>query len=106
VTALSVQTAGALLILVSYATQLYTQDANGQSKLNLVNNLVGSAMVAATSIGPRQWGTVLLESTWAAIAAVFLIRAVLAARHSADPVCRQTTISLVSKDKQTNTDHK
>lgn len=105
-TVLSVQTAGALLILVSYVTHLYTQDAHEQSKLNLVNNLVGSAMVAATSIGPRQWGTVLLESTWAAIAALFLIRAVLATRHSADPVGRRTTTSLVSKDRQTITDHK
>jgi hypothetical protein len=75
--ALWIQTAGALLILVCYAAQLYTQDAREQSKLNLGGNFVGSSMVAATSIGPQQWGTILLEGTWAAIAAGFLVRALV-----------------------------
>ncbi|MFD1049204.1 hypothetical protein ACFQ1S_28550 [Kibdelosporangium lantanae] len=65
VTAMSLQTAGAVLILACYAVDLYSRDQQQQSKLLLLNNFLGSTVIAITSIEPRQWGSVLLEGAWA-----------------------------------------
>ncbi|GAB3902556.1 hypothetical protein GCM10029964_093200 [Kibdelosporangium lantanae] len=98
VTAMSLQTAGAVLILACYAVDLYSRDQQQQSKLLLLNNFLGSTVIAITSIEPRQWGSVLLEGAWAALAAAFLLRALLTMARSThlEPVRRRVAPAPVS----------
>ncbi len=61
-----VQVIGALLILSAYAaTQFGALDPH--SRVYLVLNLVGSAVLAVLAWEERQWGFLLLEFVWAAV---------------------------------------
>ncbi len=70
--ATTVQIVGALLVLAAFAAvQLgrWSTDATPY----LVINLVGAAALAGTALVASQWGFVLLNTTWAAVAAVGLV---------------------------------
>lgn len=61
-----VQVVGALLILSAFAAaQFGVMDP--RSRIYLVLNLVGSAVLAVLAWEERQWGFLLLESVWAAV---------------------------------------
>ena len=61
-----VQVVGALLILSAFAAmQLGAMDP--RSRVYLVLNLVGSAVLAVLALDERQWGFLLLETVWAAV---------------------------------------
>ncbi len=61
-----VQVAGALLILSAFAAmQLGAMDP--RSRVYLVLNLAGSAVLAVLALDERQWGFLLLETVWAAV---------------------------------------
>jgi hypothetical protein len=61
-----VQVIGALLILSAYAAaQFGAMDPH--SRVYLVLNLVGSAVLAVLAWEERQWGFLLLEFVWAAV---------------------------------------
>jgi hypothetical protein len=63
-----VQIAGALAILVAYAsTQFGLTDP--YSRLMLILNLAGSAVLAVLAYLDAQWGFFLLEGAWAAVSA-------------------------------------
>ena len=67
-----VQIVGALLILAAFAAlQAGRIDAN--SRLYLVLNLVGSAILAVLALYEDQWGFLLLETAWAIVSAWSLI---------------------------------
>jgi hypothetical protein len=61
-----VQVVGALLILVAYAAaQFGAMDPH--SRVYLVLNLVGSAVLAGLAWDERLWGFLLLEAVWAIV---------------------------------------
>jgi hypothetical protein len=61
-----VQIVGALLILIAYAAaQFGVMDQH--SRIYLVLNLVGSAVLAALAWDERLWGFLLLEGVWAGV---------------------------------------
>ncbi len=61
-----VQIVGAILILSAFtAAQLNRMDPH--SRIYLVLNLVGSAVLAALAWHEQQWGFLLLEVVWAAV---------------------------------------
>jgi hypothetical protein len=61
-----VQVIGALLILSAFAAaQFGAMDPH--SRVYLVLNLVGSAVLAVLAWEERQWGFLLLEFVWAAV---------------------------------------
>ena len=62
----AVQIAGALLILVAYGAA-QTGHLNHRSRLYLVLNLVGSAVLAVLAWHEEQWGFLLLEGVWALV---------------------------------------
>lgn len=75
-----IQLAGALLILAGFAgSQLGWFDA--RSLQSLVLNAVGSGTLAIIAILGREWGFILLESSWALISLAGLIR--LLSQHRA-----------------------
>jgi hypothetical protein len=55
---------GALLILVAYAAAQFGL-LDQRSRVYLVLNLVGSAVLALLAWRERQWGFLLLEAVWA-----------------------------------------
>ena len=68
----SVQLAGALAILVAFASaQVGWMDQ--RSVLYLVLNLVGSGILGVQAGMQKQWGFLLLEGVWALISAVGLV---------------------------------
>jgi hypothetical protein len=68
-----VQIAGALLILTAFAAaQLGAMDQ--RSRVYLVLNLVGSAVLAVLAWLETQWGFLLLESAWAAVSLWSLLK--------------------------------
>jgi hypothetical protein len=69
----AVQIVGALLILAGFvAGQLGVLRTN--SRLYLILNLAGSAILTFDAWGGRQWGFVLLEGVWAIVSAWGLLR--------------------------------
>jgi hypothetical protein len=68
-----VQIVGALLILTAFAAaQLGRMRVD--SRVYLVLNLLGSAILAFLALDQRQWGFVLLETVWALVSAWGLLR--------------------------------
>jgi hypothetical protein len=69
----AVQIAGALAILIAFvAAQAGLVDQ--RSRAYLITNLVGSAVLAAAAYLERQWGFFILETAWAAVSALGLVR--------------------------------
>jgi hypothetical protein len=68
-----VQVVGALLILSAFAAAQFGA-MNPHSRVYLVLNLVGSAVLAVLALDERQWGFLLLESVWAAVSLWGLIQ--------------------------------
>jgi hypothetical protein len=67
-----VQIAGALLILAAFAA-LQAGKVGANSRLYLLLNLIGSAILAVLALYEDQWGFLLLESAWAVVSAWSLI---------------------------------
>jgi hypothetical protein len=68
-----VQIVGALCILAAFAAvQLGRMRVD--SRVYLVLNLVGSAILAFLALDQQQWGFVLLETVWALVSAWSLLR--------------------------------
>jgi hypothetical protein len=68
-----IQLAGAMLVLAGFAlAQAGRLDAT--SRVYLLLNLVGSAVLAVDAYLCAQWGFLLLEAAWAAVSAHGLLR--------------------------------
>jgi hypothetical protein len=63
-----IQIVGALLILTAFAAVQFDR-MRPESRLYLVLNLVGSAILAVLAVLASQWGFVLLEGVWAVVSA-------------------------------------
>jgi hypothetical protein len=75
-----VQVLGSLLILAAFfAAQRGALSTS--SRVYLVLNLVGAAVLAVLAAHERQWGFLLLEASWAIVSAHGLVRSAIA-----DPV--------------------
>lgn len=61
-----VQIVGALLILVAYAAAQFGAMSQ-HSRVYLVLNLAGSAVLAVLAFHEELWGFLLLEAVWAAV---------------------------------------
>jgi len=61
-----VQVVGALLILVAFAGAQFGK-VDQHSRLYLVLNLLGSAVLTVLAYLDEQWGFLLLESVWAVV---------------------------------------
>ena len=68
-----VQVIGALLILIAYAAAQFGA-LNQHSRLYLVLNLVGAAVLAALAWREEQWGFLLLEGVWALVSLWALVQ--------------------------------
>ena len=62
----AVQIAGALLILLAYAAAQFDM-VSQHSRVYLVFNLVGTAVLAVLAWHEEQWGFLLLEGVWAIV---------------------------------------
>ncbi len=71
--ATAVQIVGALLVLGAFALAQAGR-WSPETPAYLVVNLVGAATLALSALVAAQWGFVLLNTTWALVAAVGLIR--------------------------------
>jgi hypothetical protein len=68
-----VQLIGAFLVLGGFAgSQLGWFD--GRSLRYLLLNAIGSALLAVVAIHGREWGFILLESTWTVVSLIGLVR--------------------------------
>lgn len=68
-----VQVAGALMILAGYAG-LQLGKISAVSRMYLVLNLIGSAVLAGLAWHEEQWGFLLLEFVWAIVSAWSLVQ--------------------------------
>jgi hypothetical protein len=67
------QLAGAVLVLIPFAlSQRGSLSTSARSYLTL--NVIGATMLAVLAFIDRQWGFLLLEACWAAVAGVGLLR--------------------------------
>ena len=74
-----VQVVGALLILTAFAAaQFHYLDQDSTSYLVL--NLIGSVILAVLAWFESQWGFLLLESVWAVVSAIGLVKALRGGR--------------------------
>ena len=69
-----IQILGALLILAAFAAAQFDL-LDPHSRLYLLLNLVGSAVLAVLAAMEQQWGFLLLEVVWAVVSAWGLARA-------------------------------
>lgn len=69
-----VQVVGALLVLAPFAAQQFGK-LDARAYAYLWPNALGSASLAVLAAVNRQWGFLLLEAVWAAVAARSLVRA-------------------------------
>jgi hypothetical protein len=77
-----VQVVGALLILSAFAAaQFGVMDPH--SRIYLLLNVVGSAVLAVLAWNERQWGFLLLEAVWAAVSLWGLVQL-----HRGKPLAR------------------
>jgi membrane-bound ClpP family serine protease len=63
-----IQVAGALLILTAFAAVQFER-MQPSSRLYLILNLLGSAILAILAATSSQWGFLLLEGVWALVSA-------------------------------------
>ena len=68
-----IQIVGALLILAAFAAVQFDR-MRPDSRLYLVLNLAGSAILAVLAVAAAQWGFVLLEGVWAVVSALGLVQ--------------------------------
>jgi hypothetical protein len=68
-----IQVAGALLILVAFAAAQFGW-IGVESRIYLVLNLVGAAVLSWLAVEERQWGFVLLETVWTLVSAWSLLK--------------------------------
>jgi hypothetical protein len=73
----AIQIVGALLILAAFAAVQFDR-MRPDSRLYLVLNLVGSAILAVLAFASSQWGFLLLEGVWAVVSAWGLFAALRA----------------------------
>ncbi len=69
-----IQVVGALLILAAFAAVQFER-MRPDSRLYLVLNLVGSAILAGLAVHEELWGFLLLEGVWAIVSAWGLMQA-------------------------------
>ena len=69
-----VQVVGSLLVLAAF-TAAQQGWVNPASKVYLVLNLIGSAVLSVDAAAEAQWGFLLLEGVWAIVSAAALIGA-------------------------------
>jgi hypothetical protein len=77
-----VQVLGSLLVLSAFAAAQRGW-LTPASRVYLMLNLVGSAVLATLAAHEQQWGFLLLEAVWAVVSGVGLLQASSAARTSA-----------------------
>lgn len=73
------QIAGALLVLAPFAALQLNRLSSG-STLYLWPNLLGASLLAAIALVEAQWGFLLLEGCWAAVAGRSLLRRIARGR--------------------------
>lgn len=70
----ALQIVGAMMILAPFAAQQFGKLTTNAASY-LWPNLIGSTLLAALAVIGSQWGFVLLECAWGAVAARSLLRA-------------------------------